>query len=65
MLNRQLVRFNNQLIRLFCLAAALYGFSAVKAQLPPRQWAQHYGGPGVDIPFVIKITSDGGTVRVM
>lgn len=62
MLNRQLVRFNNQLIRLFCLAAALYGFSAVKAQLPPRQWAQHYGGPGVDIPFVIKITSDGGTV---
>lgn len=41
---------------------ALYTYTSAEAQLPPRQWAQHYGGPGVDIPYVIKITSDGGTV---
>lgn len=32
------------------------------AQLPPRQWALQYGGSGVDIPFSIKFTSDGGTI---
>jgi len=62
MLNRQLVRFYNQLIKIFCLNAALFTYTAAEAQLPPRQWAQHYGGPDVDIPYVIKITSDGGTV---
>jgi gliding motility-associated-like protein len=33
-----------------------------KAQLPPQQWARQYGGADVDIPFSIKITTDGGTV---
>ena len=34
----------------------------LKAQIPPRQWAQHYGGANVDIPYTIKFTADGGTV---
>ena len=34
----------------------------VHAQLPPRQWALHYGGGEVDIPFTIKMTNDGGTI---
>lgn len=34
----------------------------VHAQLPPRQWALHYGGSDVDIPFTIKMTNDGGTI---
>lgn len=32
------------------------------AQLPPLQWANKYGGSNVDIPFVIKLTTDGGTI---
>ncbi|MBL7741714.1 MAG: gliding motility-associated C-terminal domain-containing protein [Chitinophagaceae bacterium] len=32
------------------------------AQLPPRQWALHYGGGDVDIPYTIRATSDGGTI---
>ncbi len=32
------------------------------AQLPPQQWARKYGGSNVDIPFSIKVTTDGGTV---
>lgn len=32
------------------------------AQLPPQQWARQYGGGDVDIPFSIKITTDGGTI---
>ncbi len=32
------------------------------AQLPPVQWARQYGGNNVDIPFAIKITTDGGTI---
>jgi gliding motility-associated-like protein len=36
--------------------------SAAQAQLPPMQWALHYGGGNVDIPYVIKFTSDGGTI---
>src|SRR4030095_1258855 len=29
---------------------------------PPKQWAYHYGGSDVDVAFVIKLTSDGGTI---
>ncbi|MBI3139693.1 MAG: gliding motility-associated C-terminal domain-containing protein [Sphingobacteriales bacterium] len=32
------------------------------AQVPPLQWATHYGGGQVDIPFAIKFTADGGTI---
>lgn len=32
------------------------------AQLPQLQWANKYGGSAVDIPFVIKLTADGGTI---
>lgn len=30
--------------------------------MPPLQWAQHYGGGSVDIPYSIKVTNDGGTI---
>jgi len=29
---------------------------------PPKQWAYHYGGSNVDVAFVIKLTTDGGTI---
>jgi gliding motility-associated-like protein len=61
MQNRQLVRIKSKLFLLLCLAALLQS-GMLHAQLPPRQWATHYGGSGVDIPFVIKFTTDGGTV---
>ena len=32
------------------------------AQLPKTNWALHFGGSSVDIPFVIKFTADGGTI---
>ena len=32
------------------------------SQLPKTNWALHYGGSSVDIPFVIKFTADGGTI---
>lgn len=35
---------------------------SLQAQIPPVQWARQYGGGNVDIPFVLKITADGGTV---
>jgi gliding motility-associated-like protein len=44
------------------VALAIYASAQTQPQLPPRQWALHYGGGTVDIPFVIKLTSDGGTV---
>ena len=34
----------------------------MSAQLPSQHWAQQYGGTSTDVPFVIKITSDGGTI---
>lgn len=46
---------------LFCCALIL-GWQNLFAQLPPLQWANKYGGSTVDIPFVIKMTSDGGTI---
>lgn len=42
-----------------CLLCA---FSGVFAQLPPLHWAKQYGGSSDDVPFVIKPTSDGGTI---
>jgi hypothetical protein len=29
---------------------------------PSKQWAYHYGGSDVDVAFVIKLTTDGGTI---
>jgi len=43
---------------LFCNNYLLY------AQLPPLHWALHYGGNNVDVPFSIKLTTDGGTIVV-
>ena len=34
----------------------------LQAQLPTKLWSKTYGGSGVDIPFTIKLTSDGGTI---
>lgn len=36
--------------------------SVLHAQIPPVQWTRQYGGSNVDIPFAIKMTTDGGTV---
>lgn len=37
--------------------------TAVQSQsIPPLQWSKKNGGSGVDIPFAIKFTTDGGTV---
>ena len=47
---------------ILCLATLLYTGIAAQSPLPPTQWAYHYGGSSVDIPFVIKFTSDGGTI---
>ncbi|HMU44757.1 MAG TPA: gliding motility-associated C-terminal domain-containing protein [Chitinophagaceae bacterium] len=55
----QLVRRINQLVFLNLL---LSFFCLNAQQIPPRQWAQHYGGGNVDIPYSIKFTSDGGTI---
>lgn len=53
---------NYPLIKLLVLAAALFIGKAVQAQLPPTQWTLQYGGSSVDIPYVIKFTTDGGTI---
>jgi len=31
------------------------GYVSAQAQLPPMQWALHYGGGNVDIPYVINL----------
>lgn len=47
---------------LVVLAVLLSSCHAFSQSIPTRQWTQRYGGSGVDIPYVIKYTSDGGTV---
>ncbi|MBK5273284.1 MAG: T9SS C-terminal target domain-containing protein, partial [Bacteroidia bacterium] len=47
---------------LLALCAGIFSCLTIQAQVPPQQWAMHYGGSDVDIPFVIKFTSDGGTI---
>lgn len=59
-MNRQLVR--KSLLLFF--AALLCNNYILFAQLPPRHWAMHYGGGNVDVPFAIKLTTDGGTIVV-
>ncbi|MGQ0737963.1 MAG: gliding motility-associated C-terminal domain-containing protein [Bacteroidota bacterium] len=49
------------LYQLGCLVCICI-LSTASAQLPPQQWARKYGGSNVDIPFSIKVTSDGGTI---
>jgi hypothetical protein len=56
------VRIKYPLISFLFVTAAIYASAQTQPQLPPRQWALHYGGGTVDIPFVIKLTSDGGTI---
>ncbi|MBS1654932.1 MAG: hypothetical protein JSU05_08815, partial [Bacteroidetes bacterium] len=60
------MRYKSQLISLFCLFSALLifhsGYSQSPQSPPPMQWANHYGGSSVDIAYVIKFTTDGGTI---
>jgi gliding motility-associated-like protein len=46
----------------FGTSIALLSPSPASAQLPPLHWTHKYGGSSVDVPFVIKATSDGGTI---
>jgi gliding motility-associated-like protein len=48
------------LINLFFVMAAIH--ASAQTAFPPLQWAKHYGGGQVDIAFVIKTTTDGGTI---
>jgi gliding motility-associated-like protein len=53
--------------RLYCLLSVgfcLFVCTNMQGQIPPLQWAKHFGGSSVDIPFSIKLTSDGGTIAV-
>ncbi len=59
-MNRQLVR---KPLLLFFVAMLCLG-NSLSAQIPPRHWAMHYGGGNVDVPFAIKLTTDGGTIVV-
>ncbi len=57
------MRTNNHFVCLLPLALFLYtGVVSAQSLLPPKQWSYQYGGSSVDIPFVIKFTSDGGTI---
>lgn len=56
------MRINYTTICFLCLALLLNAGIAAQSPVPPVQWTNHYGGSQVDIPFVIKFTSDGGTV---
>jgi len=57
------VRIKDILIHFVCSAAIIFTGSAMaQSPLPPKQWSLNYGGNDVDIPFVIKFTSDGGTI---
>lgn len=47
--------------RLACICLFLF-CNISRAQLPKANWALHYGGSSVDIPFVIRFTADGGTI---
>jgi gliding motility-associated-like protein len=47
---------------ILALTLALAGNALAQTGLPPRQWVFNYGGNDVDIPFVIKFTTDGGTI---
>lgn len=49
--------YTHTLWALICLCT----FSA-NAQFPSIQWAKKFGGPATDIPFTIKLTTDGGTI---
>ena len=51
------------LFRIFLASICSFAFcNTSSAQLPALNWAIHYGGSKVDVPFVIKFTSDGGTI---
>lgn len=56
------MRIKNYFLRNIVLLITLLVCYKLQAQLPPRQWAFHYGGSKVDIPYTIKFTSDGGTI---
>jgi gliding motility-associated-like protein len=47
---------------LLVVAVILNSYLSFSQTIPPEQWAQRYGGSGVDIPFAIKFTADGGTI---
>lgn len=56
------MRIKYPLISFLSLVVGIHATAQAQSQLPPRQWALHYGGGTVDIPYVIKLTSDGGTI---
>ena len=45
-----------------CICILLYAGFRAKYPYLPKQWAYHYGGSSVDVAFVIKFTTDGGTI---
>ena len=53
------------LLRKAYLLTCIFVFSICSnlfSQLPKINWALHYGGSDIDIPYVIKFTTDGGTI---
>lgn len=56
------MRIKQPLITFLWVCLGIVARAQTAPNLPPRQWAQHYGGGQVDIPFVIRATSDGGTI---
>ncbi len=44
------------------LLSILTGSLIAQPGIPPVQWGIQYGGGTVDIPYTIKITTDGGTI---
>ncbi|MEO8583671.1 MAG: gliding motility-associated C-terminal domain-containing protein [Flavitalea sp.] len=54
---------NRTLIILFIwISCTLQGYISARSQPPPKQWALKFGGSNVDIPLVIKPTTDGGSI---
>ena len=50
-------------IRTYALACIFLAICITgSSQIPSTNWALHYGGSSVDVPFVIKFTTDGGTI---
>ncbi|MFI5187776.1 MAG: gliding motility-associated C-terminal domain-containing protein [Chitinophagales bacterium] len=56
----------NQRLLIKCFFSACFCIFAfckiLSAQLPKINWASHFGGSAVDVPFAIKFTADGGTI---
>jgi gliding motility-associated-like protein len=60
-MNNQNLLHRLQLLFSVVTGMLLASFQSI-AQIPPQQWIQRYGGSSVDIPLVLKMTSDNGTI---